>query len=182
MKKLSLIALTAILASAATPATAGFYGSLGVGTTVDTEIENASGELSIDSDMGYAIAVGYEVPLLPLRVEVESFAMRSQGGDNSTTEHTVDGLMLNAYAGLPIPIVQPYIGAGFGEAKSGYSDDTSSMSTGYHSAWQAMIGAELSLPLLPFSVGLEYRYLNTEDKASFETNVQSVLVKARLQF
>lgn len=180
MKKISQVVLmTMVMINF--PAHAGFYGSLGVGSTTDIELEDNTGtKFSVDSDVAYSVAVGYEVPLLPLRVEAESISMRGADGDFAGDSYSMNALMLNAYAGLPIPIVSPYIGAGVGE---GIATLDNSGSSGYTSAYQVMAGLDVSLPLLPFSVGVEYRYFNSDAKETFaDSSIQSVLVKARLQF
>lgn len=176
MKKISLIALSAIAFGFATPATAGFYGSLGLATAIDSAIDATGVDADTSEGNGYSVAVGYEVPLLPLRIEIESFALSNADLTEGTTNYgnfSTDGLMLNAYAGLPIPLVQPYVGVGTGMAKT--------LSATYHTAYQGMVGVEVSLPVLPISVGLEYRYFEMEEGSTDVIN-QSVLAKLRVQF
>ncbi|MBN1783524.1 MAG: outer membrane beta-barrel protein [Alphaproteobacteria bacterium] len=176
MKKISLIALSAITLGFTTPATAGFYGGLGIATAIDSAVDTAGVDAKTSEGNGYSVAVGYEVPLLPLRVEIESFALSNADLTQGTTNvgnRSTDGLMVNAYAGLPIPLVQPYIGVGTGMAKT--------LSPTYHTAYQGMIGVEVSLPVLPIAVGVEYRYFEMDEGNSDVTN-QSVLAKLRVQF
>ncbi|MBN2676232.1 MAG: porin family protein [Alphaproteobacteria bacterium] len=181
MKKLSLVALATMLVGGAMPATAGFYGSLGVGSALSASVEDADA----DDGAAYAIAVGSDVPLLPVRVEVESFDIQFGDLTYSTDNYgkfSAHGLMLNAYAGLPIPVVSPYIGAGIGKAQTSATEAHASKT---ESAYQLMAGIELSIPLLPFALGVEYRYLDTSadmDGGSMDISAQSVLLKARISF
>ncbi len=180
MKKLSLIALSAMTIGFATPSSAIFYGSLGVGSTTDFETRSQES----DGEFGYAIAVGAKVPLLPIRAEIESFKFK---GNNVDSSIIATGLMANVYAGLPIPIVSPYVGVGYGLAEitvhNGGSDED--FSSGTNEAYNLMAGVDIDIPLVPVGFSVEYRFTQIE-AGDFGNNgdgeIQTILAKARLEF
>ncbi len=184
MKKISLIALSAMTIGFATPSSAIFYGSLGVGTSTDFQVGNEeAGE-----DFGYAIAIGAKVPLLPLRAEIESFSFRG-GNIGAHDSISANGIMANVYAGLPIPIVSPSVGVGgwiacvvvFNAGSAGTPEED--YASGYENAYNIMAGIDLDIPLIPVGFSVEYRYTEIE-AGDFSSNseIQTILAKARLEF
>ncbi|MHA1541281.1 MAG: outer membrane protein [Alphaproteobacteria bacterium] len=185
MKKLSLIALSAITLGLTTPSSAIFYGSVGVASTTDFEI----GSQESDGEFGYSIAVGAKVPLLPLRAEIETFKFKGSNLSGNTTHDsiTANGIMANVYAGIPITIVSPYVGAGYGFAEmnlrnNGGGVDTSS---GENKAYNLMAGVDIDVPLIPVGFSIEYRFTQIE-AGDFGHNgdgeIQTIMAKARLAF
>ncbi len=185
MKKLSLIALSAITLGLTTPSSAIFYGSVGVASTTDFEI----GSQESDGDFGYSIAVGAKVPLLPLRAEIETFKFKgsSLGGNTSHDTITANGIMANVYAGIPIPIVSPYIGAGYGFAEMNITNNgaTEDYNSGENKAYNLMAGFDIDVPLIPVGFSVEYRFTQIES-GDFGHNgdgeIQTIMAKARFSF
>ncbi|MBF0381045.1 MAG: outer membrane beta-barrel protein [Magnetococcales bacterium] len=140
----------------------------------------------LDFEMGYdagyaaAIAIGYDLPMLPVKVEVEYLYQTADVDKISdppagftalstfSGEATVNALMANAYVNLPIPLIKPYIGVGLGGANVNYSSiSTDNMQLFDESstlfAYQGMIGIVFSVPVLPVELMAEYRYFATTD-------------------
>ncbi len=186
MNKLSLVALSAITLGLTTPSPAIFYGSLGVASTTDFKVDTDKA----NGNFGYSIAVGAKVPLLPLRAEIESFRFRGSnfGGTTGSDSISANGIMANVYAGLPIPIVSPYVGVGYGFAEMNISNtDGEDFSSGENKAYNIMAGVDIDIPLPLFPVGfsVEYRYTQIE-AGDFGNNgdgeIQTIMAKARLAF
>ncbi len=107
MKKSLLAIMCAAGLFGATAANAGFYGTIGLGSTLEAEMVGVGD--TTQSEFAQSIAVGYKIPILPLKVEIESY----RGPIDNTT---LNATILNGYAMLPIPIVSPYVGIGVGKA------------------------------------------------------------------
>lgn len=177
-----------------------------VGNDLDGAV-NFEPEYSIGYTAGGAI--GYELPVLPVRVEAEVMYRRNdldRISDRSGTilpgtgEFSGSGsvnvltAMANAYVFLPVPFgFEPYLGAGIGyglldlEGLSGAGvalvDDTVDAY-----AYQAIAGMEFDFIPGPLDVGLEYRYFALSKErvsgaaGSFDFRYQSHSILARLRY
>ena len=142
-------------------------------------------DFELDYEAGYAaaIALGYDLPVLPLKFEVEYLYQTANIDEISNPpagftalstfsgDATVHALMANAYVNLPIPLLKPYIGVGVGGANVNYSSiSTDSLQLFDESstlfAYQAMVGILFSVPILPLELMAEYRYFATTDAES----------------
>ncbi|MBF0445981.1 MAG: outer membrane beta-barrel protein [Magnetococcales bacterium] len=142
-------------------------------------------DFELDYEAGYAaaIAIGYDLPMLPIKVEVEYLYQSAKIDEISNPpagftalstfsgDATVNALMANAYVNLPIPLLKPYIGLGVGGANVNYSSiSTDSMQlfdeSSTHFAYQGMVGILFSVPVLPLELMAEYRYFATTDAES----------------
>ncbi|MBF0194501.1 MAG: porin family protein [Magnetococcales bacterium] len=142
-------------------------------------------DFELDYEAGYAaaIALGYDLPVLPLKFEVEYLYQSANVDEVSSPpagftalstfsgEATVNALMVNAYVNLPIPLLKPYIGIGVGGANVNYSSiSTDNMQLFDESstlfAYQGMVGILFSVPVLPVELMAEYRYFATTDAES----------------
>lgn len=177
MKKL-LACLLVLLAT--TNAKAGIYGSIGAGISLN---DGSAVHDSVMSDYKntpvYAFALGYELPfpLLDARGEVEYLRIRPNAKYGSDSK--IDAAFINGYADIPlIPIVDPYVGIGIGYARFDHTNTP---------ALQGMAGLEYEIPVLPLTIGAEYRYMKVNETggkwdspSKFHTNI--FMLKARYSF
>ena len=178
MKK-QLIALMLGLALAGT-ARADFYAGAGFGMGFNG---GKSYQMDIKSRYKdspiYSFVGGYQLPLpaFDVRGEVEYLRLRPEVRDGRTKQ--LDGLFLNAYGFIPIPLFDPYVGLGIGRVRFDHSNAF---------AVQGMLGAEYALPFLPdLSFGPEYRYMKTNGttgkaNAPSEFHTHVLMLKARYMF
>ncbi len=161
MKKIFLAAVVAVLFSA-TAARADFYLSAGVGLNIndsDLKTFTDSDELKsrYDNSPTYSLALGYDIPVIPVRVEIEGF--RTQSDVNAPVKWgnswlmknetmTVNAAMANAYVRIPVFGLYAGVGAGYGKVE----DEKTPL-------YQGMIGLEYGLPVVPLHVGIEYRHI-----------------------
>ena len=127
----------------------------------------------------YSLAGGYQLPLpaFDVRGELEYLRLRPEVRDGRTKQ--LDGLFVNAYGFIPVPLVDPYVGLGIGRVRFDHSNAF---------AVQGMLGTEYALPFLPdMSLGAEYRYMKTNGttgkvtaKSEFHTHV--LMFKVRYMF
>ncbi len=176
MKKSLLALMCAAGVLGATSANAGFYGSVGLGNSMGVDFEGGA-----ESNGGFSnlIAVGYKVPLLPIKVELENFHYDGGSVDTLAGSSTiVNGTMINAYAALPTPIVSPYIGIGVGQGDMTVDYVGTSGRTG---AIQGMVGLELDIPLIPVNFAVEYRVTRIDwDGDNMDTS--GVFLKTSVSF
>jgi len=192
---------------------AGFYLSVAAGPNLlmGKKLDGATADLDPDYEIGYAAggALGYELPLLPIRLEAEVMYRQNDldqisdgtgtilpgaGKFSGSGSVNVWSAMANGYVFLPVPFgLEPYIGAGLGYAML----DIDGLSGGgvplvdnkaYTYAYQFIAGVELDIIPGPLDMGLEYRYFGiAKDRVSgsagsFDVNYQSHSVMARLRY
>ena len=181
--------------------------AMGVGM-LESDVEQTTNKYDIDYDLtqSFLLALGYKLPLLPIRVEGEIGVHTSDYDEvklNSVQQNLKDGstdltsFMINAYAGLPLGLASPYVGAGIGRANvetSSFNNTNTYILKGEESsyAYQAMLGVEFGIFAIPLAIGLEYRYFFTSDMDLSDTGVttktemnyesHTLLAKARLEF
>lgn len=158
-------------------ARAGMYVSAGIGYAKNKgDVKFSNVKEDYKSSSAYSIALGYDLPVVPLRFEGEFFS------NSAKVEHTkkhvrYNALMGNAYLNLPFPIVSPYVGAGVGYVRL-KGDNVS--------AWQGMVGVETNIPLVPLKGGLEYRYISSDEAkksgVDYEYKTHVIMAKIRLEF
>ncbi len=158
-------------------AQAGMYIGAGLGYAKNKgDVKFSSFKEDYKSSSTYSVAVGYDLPVVPVRLEGELFS------NSSKIEHTkkhvrYNALMGNAYVNLPFPIVAPYVGAGVGYVRL-KGDNVS--------AWQGMFGVETNIPLIPVTGGLEYRYISSGEAkksgAKYEYKTHVLMAKIRFEF
>ena len=165
-----------ILLTFSSTAQAGMYVSAGLGLNVNDSqtIENGI-KSDYDNSAFYTGAVGYALPVLPVRAEIEGFYNKSKMEEDATGGHmTSYGALVNVYG--RIPVIGLYAGAGAGYA---------SVKSKNTPVYQGMIGVEYGL--FGLNLGIEYRHLqssqdidNFNEKSRFKTDV--VMLKARFEF
>ena len=126
---------------------------------------------------GYEFGNGFraELQLGSSTNNVDHSAHGGEPGGGHTTEFNLFGNVLYDFYNLPLPLpVIPHIGVGVGEMllrTAGVSTATDAAAINGHSsvaAYQAIVGAEY--PLAPnLKLGLEYRYIGTQDADANET-------------
>ncbi len=199
MKKF-LFAAAAVLFFSASAARADFYISGGLGINVnDSSVKTLfdGGEIKdrYENSPVYALALGYDLPFLPLRFELEGLRTSSDvktpvnvGGlwMSKTETMTVNAAMANAYVRIPFVGLYAGVGAGYGKVMG----ETTPL-------YQGMIGVEYPILILPLHVGLEYRHIQavndfkeitsfnsindfTSAKSKFKAD--AVMIKARIDF
>lgn len=165
MKKLFLAAVVAAL-SFASPVRADFYLSAGVGLNIndsDLKTFTDSGELKdrYDNSPTYSLAIGYDIPVVPLRFEIEGFRTQSEvnapvkWGNSWMLKNetmTVNAAMANAYVRVPVFGLYAGVGAGYGKVE----DEKTQL-------YQGMIGLEYGLPVVPLHFAIEYRHIQAVD-------------------
>ncbi|MDD4519626.1 MAG: outer membrane beta-barrel protein [Alphaproteobacteria bacterium] len=183
MKKNALLLTTILLSGFVfSKAQAGMYVGAGLGIAGNSG-EAAEVATSQDYDYksspAYSLSLGYDVPILPIRVEGE-FIRNSAKLKEIGNKVFLNGLMANAYVNLPFPIVSPYIGAGVGFVR--FKGENTS-------AYQAMLGVEASIPFVPVKGGVEYRYLTTKNDSKFSSDQYNLdydahilMAKVRFEF
>ncbi len=163
-----------------TEASAEFYVSAGVGKTFNSGSAWSHGQKSdIKNSNMYSLAVGYDLPFIDiLRVEGEYLHNRAQVGSIGKT--TYDGLMLNGYLDIPfpVPLFTPYAGVGFGPGR--YEGK-------YVLGYQAMLGVDAEVFVIPLVASLEYRYTRTNRHGERNNEVykfyaHTIMMKLRYEF
>ena len=125
-------------------------------------VTGSSDEISKSAN-SYGMFFGVEMPAI--RVELEYQYLNSKSVD-------LNALMLNGYYKfLPGPMVSPYIGAGVGTAFSGnYGDEATDTST----AFQAMLGLQVSFPTTPIYLDIEARGFYANDIYEIPTTDKTI--------
>jgi opacity protein-like surface antigen len=219
MKKILLSVLSITICSINANAKSGFYVSGGLGyskanllSKINVLNVKLNSDYETEWDMTYHAALGYEIPIMPFRLEAEYSTGSADYdkvtftgnildflGDDSKVFSNVSGLegsytayMANAYGMIPgIPVVKPYIGVGLGMVTAEVDDmtsDTADAEMESSFGWQAMIGVEIQPPVLPFGISAEYRYLSTDGDVkddpnqTIELDIQSFIAKLRFIF
>lgn len=171
MKKLIFTAVFILLSSAAQ---AGMYVSAGIGLNINDSKTTQNGiKNDYDNSAFYSGALGYALPVLPLRAEIEGLYSKSKIKD-APGHMTVYGVLANAYA--RIPVLGLYVGAGGGYA---------SVKNKTTPVYQGIAGLEYGL--FGLNLGIEYRHLQSgkdikdlNEKSRFRTDV--LMLKARFEF
>lgn len=159
---------------------ADIYGSAGIGVSLnDGSVTRQQIETAYENSPVYSLAVGYElpIPIIDIRGEIEYLHVQpsvKQGADIR-----FDGAFANAYVDIPlVPIVDPYIGGGIGYARFDHKNTT---------ALQGMVGIEYEVPIIPFAIGGEYRYMKVNETggkwdspSKFHSNI--FMIKGRYTF
>lgn len=65
--------------------------------------------------------------------------------------------MINGYVKMPMPVIQPYLGAGVGAVLDGDAD--TGINIEHNAAYQGMLGVTFNVPVLPFKIDGEARAL-----------------------
>lgn len=183
MKK-AFLGLTLLTLSATLPAQADYYGQIGYGTSINggsSTIDDVRS--SYKTSPVYSIAGGYETPFVStfldtsLRAEAEYLRIRPKT-KKDIKDSSFDGLMMNGYVMIPVPVIDPYVGAGIGMARFDHNNTL---------ATQAITGIEYALPMVPITMAGEYRYLKTNeeggkgaDTSKFHSNI--FMLKMRYNF
>lgn len=110
-----------------------------------------SGDDETHSAQSYGGVIGLDIPVF--RFELEYDYMQA----NSVKMHIG---MINAYAKLPTPVIQPYLGVGAGNIFSGKDGETELDSV---AAYQAMLGVTFNIPVVPLKIDAEGRALYAHD-------------------
>ncbi len=191
MKKL-IVTASVLSMFVAAPAMAEFYGAIGAGANLRTDV-NVSGtgiDFDMHTDPGFAgsLAVGYQIPSWwHVRAEAEYLYMSGNIVNHPISDalqFRTNAVMANVYLPIPIPVVQIYAGAGIGMMQStGYDKDADVGNTSdYDVAYQAIVGIEFELPVIK-ALGIEARYLRGQ--ANFpgvEVSADNWLLMARVRF
>lgn len=174
--KTAIALLTVPFCLPAADAKAGAYVSAGLGVNVNnSRTEYDSGRKDkYDNAAFYTAAVGYDVPVLPVRAEIEGLYSRSDLQESSLDKMTTYGGAANVY--VKIPLAGLYAGAGAGYASVRHE---------HAPFYQGMIGVEYGL--FGLNLGLEARHVQTggaikgdREKTYFRSDV--LMLKARYEF
>lgn len=140
-------------------ASAGMYVQGGLGT-------------GIDSDRSVSAALGYQLGfLLKPRAEIEYLYTRAHYDGHKSDLNSV---FANGYLTIPfVPFVDPYVGAGIGHARLNHDDSAVA---------QGILGLEFGVPVLPLTMGAEYRYLKLFDKTNGSKKYDDNLFMLRLKY
>jgi opacity protein-like surface antigen len=188
----------------------GFYFGAAFGGMAVSD-DTTSGATSFDTTFmpGYTASgfVGYELPLLPIRLEgeiayrntdLEDIKALTSAALNTDVTFPANGslnstaFMANAYTFLPLLFLEPYVGVGAGFANVA-ADDVSAAGQSILSgsdtvlAFQGILGIELDIIPGPLDFGVEYRYFTAPDVsftsenagADFDYTTHSVMLKVR---
>ncbi len=155
-------------------AQAGVYVSAGIGLNINDSKTTRNGiKNDYDNSAFYSGALGYALPILPLRAELEGFYSKSNVKEASG-HMTAYGALANAYA--RIPVLGFYVGAGAGYA---------SVRNKTTPVYQGIAGFEYAL--FGLNLGIEYRHLQSSknikkvgEKSRFRTD--ALMLKARFEF
>lgn len=134
-------------------ANAGMLFDLYAGATIGAGAATvfSDGTEETHSAQSYGAVIGLDIPVF--RFELEYDYMQP----NNANLHLG---MINAYAKLPTPIINPYLGGGVGNIFGGKVGDIDVESS---VAYQAMLGATFDIPVLPIKVDAEGRALYAPD-------------------
>ncbi len=191
MKKI-LTAASVLSVFAILPASAEFYGAIGAGSNLSSDI-NVSGQgvdldLSTDPGVAASLAVGYQIPSWwHIRAEAEYLFIGANIKNHPVSDAMqlrTQGGMLNAYIPIPIPVVQLYAGAGIGYMMAtGYDKNADIGNTSdFKVAYQAIVGVEIEMPVIK-ALGIEARYLRVEaDFPGVNVNGDHWLLMLRARF
>lgn len=199
MKKI-LLATVSLLFTVSAAQAEGFYISAGTGININgssAKTLTGNGEIKnrYDNSPIYNVALGYDLPFLPLRIEAEGLRTTADvktpinvGGTwlQGKETMTVNALMANAY--VRIPLIGLYAGAGIGYGK--VKGEKTPL-------YQGMVGVEYPIFVLPLHIGVEYRHTRsakdfneitsfnsfddfTSAKSTFKAD--AIMVKARIDF
>ena len=177
-KLLSRTALSYLMISST--AFADLYGQLGIGASFnDGSVTRETLETSYKNSPIYSISAGYELPIPFISPRVEAEYLHLKADTKQGKNAKFDGAFLNGYATVPfIPIIDPYVGAGIGMTRFDHNNSP---------AFQGMAGVEYSSPVLPVTIGAEYRYLKVNETggkwdspSKFHINI--LMFKARYSF
>ncbi len=105
------------------------------------------------SAQSYGAVLGIDIPALRMELEYNYL------NNDDVKLHLA---MINAYAKLPTPTVQPYLGIGIGSTFKG-DVNISGVSADNVMAYQAMLGLTFNVPVLPFKIDAEARALYAPD-------------------
>jgi len=157
INSISLISAVALIAGA-TNANAGAIADFYVGGMVGAGGQTlfADNETKTKSAMLFGAVAGVDIPLV--RIEAEYSYL------NSSDLNTNAG-MVNVFFKLPSTIVKPYIGAGAGMIFGGEHEYAPNTKQDLDSvvAYQAMLGATIDLPVMPFKFDIEGHALYAPD-------------------
>ncbi|MHA1540102.1 MAG: outer membrane protein [Alphaproteobacteria bacterium] len=188
MKKLLLAA--ALTVAFASPSFAlGPYVEIFAGRNSDDSKVSGS-QTGFDDGYIYGAAAGMELGII--RAEAEIFK-KTNDFNNVSGEIDYTTVMTNAYFdfGLPLFPITPYIGAGVGytdvEVSTADINDSDQVTT-----YQVILGAEASIPGLPFDITADYRYVdsfedatvtdNAGDQINIDTKSQAITVGMKFGF
>ena len=176
MKKIILIAALTFLYISPSFALGPYveiFGGLNDEDKASFSSSSGNSENSFDNGYIYGLAAGMELGII--RVEGELYRktndFKHASGD---AEHTT--LMGNAYFdfGLPVVPVTPYIGLGLGyttvDVNTSDVNDSDQVA-----AYQILLGAELSVPGLPFDITADYRYIDSLEDAGLKDSSGSTV-------
>lgn len=174
MKKVLLTAFSLIFF--ASSAHAGMYISGGAGINFSDskkEVINTGISNSYKNSPIYSAAVGYELPVLPFRAEIEGIYTKSSV-KNVPGHMTTYGLLANAIARVPVLGLYGGVGAGYASIKN----ETKPV-------YQFLAGFEYGI--FGLNLGLEYKHLQASSKikdfnqeSKFRTD--AVMLKVRFGF
>lgn len=152
LKYASILTILTIAISGA-PAHAGALFDLYAGATIGAGAATVfvNDDNDTHSAQSYGAVVGIDIPVFRFELEYDY-----AHPDNANLHLG----MINAYAKLPTPVINPYLGVGIGNifgGKAGEIDIESVM------AYQGMLGITFDVPVLPIKIDAEGRALYAPD-------------------
>lgn len=103
------------------------------------------------SAQSYGAVIGLDIPVFRFELEYDYL------NQESINLHLG---MINAYAKMPTPVIQPYLGLGAGNVFGGKIGDIEIDSV---TAYQGMLGVTFDIPVLPLKIDAEGRALYIHD-------------------
>ena len=163
----TLLAGSAMLLVAVTPAWAQVYIEGAIAHTFGNEQEYNGGDFDVEDSLGYGGAIGWNDLLGPVDVELDLYAT-DRGYDGFSTDLRSLSVMANAIYDIPAQLgpVNFYVGGGLGAVLVEYDGGTSFPAFSDEAwvfGWQALAGGRANLGAGGWSVFGEWRYQDTED-------------------
>ncbi len=161
MKLKSAGVVATLIMAGATNANANILFDIYAGATIGMGAETmfAGHDNDTAAAQAYGAVVGLDIPFV--RGELEYNYLDGKDIDMHLG-------MVNVYAKMPTPIVQPYIGAGVGTIFDGKIKDAHNIDIDADMAYQAMVGVTFNLPIMPLKIDAEARALYIQDVYKIE--------------
>lgn len=113
-------------------------------------------DLKDQADTGYHVegSVGFDVPMLPFGIRADAFWQEFPDSDDGWFRQI--GGILNATAGVPMAVIQPYVLAGVGYLRTETPNELDDAESGVG----VNAGAGIDFPFMGLGGFLEARYMN----------------------
>ena len=155
MKLKTSIILSSLVVATAMPAVADSVWDMYIGASIGTGARTIFQPGADDTHSAQSLGGVFGIDVPYIRAELEYNYLREYDSRANIG-------MFNAYFKIPLVIVKPYVGLGFGMLFDG-RDSKQNIDFDTALAYQAMIGVTLDVPKLPFKFDIEARSLYAPD-------------------